>query len=391
MPSTLRSALWKRISVSPAQAGGEVASAPRRALEAVRAIAVRELPEGREDAEFLPRIGGLAFADPPNTLTQQQMLDLLGLADDEFARRIFSRSGVQRRQMHLSGQMLASAFQGRAPEVEEHLMASAVQAVQALQVDPAEIGTVLSSTLFSLGCPTLAHRLAEHFEMDPAIDKYHVVGAGCASAVPLIRLVRHTLVDHPDKKCLIIAAESMSGLMMAATDKDPRSKTVGSAIFGDGCAAMLLERSAGGEGPRIVASRVHQVPDSLDAVRLEFSADDSHLQLSKDLPDVAGAHLGGLAETFLREQGMTWHMIDHWMIHPGGRRIIECARSALALSEEQVRISYQVLAEHGNVGTPSIFYVLAKTIAQCNPAPGEHGLLITIGPGVTVGLMLLRW
>jgi len=43
------------------------------------------------------------------------------------------------------------------------------------------------------------------------------------------------------------------------------------------------------------------------------------------------------------------------------------------------------------VGTPSILYVLKDTIARCEPQPGEHGLMVTIGPGVTLGLMLLGW
>ncbi len=83
--------------------------------------------------------------------------------------------------------------------------------------------------------------------------------------------------------------------------------------------------------------------------------------------------------------------IDHWIVHPGGRRIVESVQSALALSDEDVAVSWQSLADHGNVGTPSIFYVLAGTVAQRAPRAGEHGLAVTIGPGVTVGMMLLRW
>ena len=30
-------------------------------------------------------------------------------------------------------------------------------------------------------------------------------------------------------------------------------------------------------------------------------------------------------------------------------------------------------------------------IARRAPQPGERGLMVTIGPGVTVGLMLLSW
>ena len=47
-----------------------------------------------------------------------------------------------------------------------------------------------------------------------------------------------------------------------------RGKTVGSAIFGDGCAAALLSGEAGAAGPLIVASQVHQIPSTAGAVSL---------------------------------------------------------------------------------------------------------------------------
>ena len=111
----------------------------------------------------------------------------------------------------------------------------------------------------------------------------------------------------------------------------------------------------------------------------------------RELPDLAGAGLPGVAEKFLREHRVEHAEIDHWMVHPGGRRIIENIQSALELSDEQTATSWNALANHGNVGTPSIFYVLADTIERCRPQPGERGLAVTIGPGVTVGLMLLQW
>jgi predicted naringenin-chalcone synthase len=35
--------------------------------------------------------------------------------------------------------------------------------------------------------------------------------------------------------------------------------------------------------------------------------------------------------------------------------------------------------------------VLENTIARHQPEQGERALMVTIGPGVTVGLMLLEW
>lgn len=351
----------------------------------------RSVPGIRRRRRSGPRIAALSLADAPVTSSQAEALQRLRLGDDEFAQRIFERSGVERRQLQLDDDFLELNLQGRTERVERELLDRAVQAVDALGLDPATVGTVVSASLYSLGCPTLAHRLIEHYAMDPTTDKYHVTGVGCASAVPLFKLAAQSLHGHPDRHALVVAAESMSGILMRARDDDPRAKTVGSALFGDGCAAAVLSADAHADGPLIVDTQVHQVAGTLDAVKLECAGDDSHLHLSRELPAVAGDELGAIAERFLRRNGVRRDQIDHWIVHPGGRRIIENVESALALSSDETELSWRALAEHGNVGTPSIFYVLAGTIAQRDPQPGERGLAVTIGPGVTVGLMLLQW
>lgn len=338
-----------------------------------------------------PRISRLEIADAETSFSQDEVLALLGMRGDEFAERIFARCGVHRRRLSLTGDVLATTLQGRTTQIEDELFGYAVTAVQRLQVDPLQIGTVVTATLYSLGGPTLAHRLVDHFRMAPDTDKYHVVGVGCASAVPLMRLAGQSLHHHPGKLGLIVAAESMSGILMGACADDAKAKVVGSAIFGDGCAAALVSDDFGADGPAIVSAKVHQIAGTLDAVSLELAAQDSYLHLNRDLPDVAAAGLGELAESFLASAGLDRSAIDHWIVHPGGRRIIDCVQSALELSDEDVAVSRDVLSSHGNIGTPSIFYVLHHTIEQTEPRPGDRGLVVTIGPGITVGLMLLQW
>lgn len=345
-----------------------------------------------------PRISRLVVTDAQDSatgaqgsFTQDDVLELLGMRGDEFAERIFSRCGVHTRQLSLTPEVLAKTLQERTPAIEDQLFSQAIAAVEGLELDRHEIGTVLSSTLYSLGGPTLAHRLVEHFRMRPDTDKYHVVGVGCASAVPLMRLLGQCLHSHPGQSGVIVAAESMSGILSSAGVEDPRAKIVGSAIFGDGCAAALLSDDPGADGPAITASSVCQIAGTLDAVSLELAGADVYLRLSRDLPDLAAAGLDDLVGCFLHEHGVDRREVDHWMVHPGGRRIIDCVQDALSLSDEDVAVSRDVLARRGNIGTPAIFYVMHETIEQRSPCAGDRGLVVTIGPGITVGLMLLQW
>lgn len=351
----------------------------------------REHAWGRLGVNTGPRIAGLAVADSETTFTQEEVLSRLGLVGDEFAEGIFARCGVERRHLNLGDDFLARSLQGRSAEVEHELLERAIEATDALAVDPRSISTVLTSSLYSLGCPTLAHRLVDHYRMDPSTDRYHLTGIGCASAVPLLRMATQSFHRYPRKQVLVVAAESMSAILVRAGAEDPRAKTVGSAIFGDGCAAALLSNDPAQPGPVIGASQVHHIQDTLGAVSLTATGDQSYLHLARELPDIASEDLAELTDRFLQRHGLGRSAIDHWIVHPGGRRIVECARDALGLSDEDVAVSWQALADHGNIGTPSIFYVLKSTIEERGPARGERGLAVTIGPGITVGLMLLQW
>ncbi len=105
----------------------------------------------------LHRVGGLAVVGAQGRVSQQEALEALGLSEDEFALRIFERSGVRRRHLDIEPSFLESNLQGRAEEVEQELLRQAVLAIDQLDLDPGSVGTVLTSSLYSLGCPSLAH------------------------------------------------------------------------------------------------------------------------------------------------------------------------------------------------------------------------------------------
>jgi predicted naringenin-chalcone synthase len=358
-------------------------------IEALETSAVPAPPPAAGEA---PRVCGLAVAAPALSFEQDEMLGLLGLEGDDFAEGIFERCGVRRRRLALSPEVLGSTLQERTPATEEQHLRLAVEAIDALdRFVAADVGVVVSASYYALGGPTLAHRIVDRYGMGPDTDKYHLAGVGCASAVPLFRLAGQALRDRPGQKALVVASECVSGFMTAVGPEDARAKVVGSALFGDGCGAALLAGGGDTAGPAVLATAVHQVPGTLDDVRFAVSGADSHMEISRELPGIAESGLRPLVDEFLAAQGLDRDAIDHWLVHPGGRGIVEAVQRSLWLSDEDVEPSMRVLSEYGNVGTPSALFVLHETTALRRPAGGELGLMVTIGPGVTIGLMLLAW
>ena len=354
---------------------------------------IAERTESRQWETRGPVLAGLAIAHPPRTFSQEEVLTLLGLEADEFAQSIFARSGVRTRRLFASEGSVRASLQARAAETEEHALEQALAAVGALDFDPLEIGVLVTAAYWSLGGPTLGHRLMDELGLGPSTDKYHVTGVGCASAVPLLRLAGQALRERPGEAALVIGSECVSGFLTRAEPGDERTKIVGSALFGDGCGAALLslDRGRAPGMPEIVASAVHQVPGTLDQVRFAVGEEDSFMRLGRELPGITEEGLPALVDEFLEVRGLDPSSIDHWLLHPGGRGILEGAQRGLGLSDEQVAPSATVLADYGNTGTASSFFVLREAERIFGPRPGELGLLVSIGPGVTVGLMLLSW
>ena len=201
--------------------------------------------------------------------------------------------------------------------------------------------------------------------MDPATDKYHVVGVGCASAVPLIRLVVPSLeATIPARRAVIVAAES-DERPAEPGDRPTITAPRPSARRSSATAARQRVIEHGTTGPAIVASKVHQIEATLGACAWSCrmrTATCTSTATSRMSPRPgcrrSGRRIPRAAAALTRAD------VDHWIVHPGGRRILDCVRDALGSRPSELEISYDVLATRGNVGTPSIFYVLKETIAQ---------------------------
>ena len=84
------------------------------------------------------------------------MLERLGLAGNAFAEGIFERCGVDRRRLDLSESFMSSTLQGRATRIEDELLRQSVTAIDALELEPDLIGTVITLVIGMLSSLTHA-------------------------------------------------------------------------------------------------------------------------------------------------------------------------------------------------------------------------------------------
>jgi predicted naringenin-chalcone synthase len=77
-------------------------------------------------------------------------------------------------------------------------------------------------------------------------------------------------------------------------------------------------------------------------------------------------------------------------MHPGGPSILKAVAEALELVEGAIRPSWDVWHRCGNMSSATVFFILDELMRTAPPKPGDLGLALAFGPGVSCELVLLR-
>jgi predicted naringenin-chalcone synthase len=106
------------------------------------------------------------------------------------------------------------------------------------------------------------------------------------------------------------------------------------------------------------------------------------MTLSGYIPELIEADFRPIVERAISRDNLTITDISHWCIHPGGKRVLEAIHKSLGFTNGQLKCSYEVLSEFGNLSSVSILFVLKKMLQSRNPVKKMFGA--AFGPGLTV-------
>jgi predicted naringenin-chalcone synthase len=266
------------------------------------------------------------------------------------------------------------------------------RALESSGLAPAEIGLIVSVSCTGFMIPAVDAYVAGALGLGPRLVRIPITESGCAGGVVGLARAVDYLNLHPRQAALVLALE-FSSLTFQRWDRSA-SNVVSAAIFGDGGAAVVL---AGREHPRFGEGRARV----LDTESL-FFADTSHLMgfrlrnqglqiiLDRALTPFVRREVAGVVEGFLAPRGLSRQDIRHWILHPGGRKIVEAMCERLGLGREDLAPTEHVLSEHGNMSSVTVLFVLDEVL-QRNPAAGERALLSAFGPGFGAELALLEF
>jgi alkylresorcinol/alkylpyrone synthase len=93
----------------------------------------------------------------------------------------------------------------------------------------------------------------------------------------------------------------------------------------------------------------------------------------------------------LKRNGLAQSDIRFWVVHPGGRKVIDNVQKHFGMTDDQLRFSRSVLRSYGNMSSPTVMFVLNEVVRNGDPQPGDWGVMIALGPGMAAEVALLRW
>ncbi|MEM7261077.1 MAG: 3-oxoacyl-[acyl-carrier-protein] synthase III C-terminal domain-containing protein, partial [Planctomycetota bacterium] len=132
------------------------------------------------------------------------------------------------------------------------------------------------------------------------------------------------------------------------------------------------------------------IPDTTSL--MGYSLVDSGLQimLERGVPDVIEANLDEILFPFLERNGRTIDQLEHLVFHPGSIKILARTEALLAPHGKDLAHSHEVLAQHGNMSSATVLYILERVL-DSNTAAGDLGLMLSFGPGFCGQTLLLEW
>ncbi|WP_233522585.1 type III polyketide synthase [Peribacillus glennii] len=263
-------------------------------------------------------------------------------------------------------------------------------------IDPGKIDAFIFISSTGLATPTIDARIMNLLPFSEYTKRIPIWGLGCAGGAAGLSRAYEYCKAFPNALALVLCVELCS--LTFQKDDVSKSNIIGTSLFSDGIGCALV---CGDEVrrkifckqdsmPKILSTRSTLMRDSLDVMGWDVKNGGLHVVFSKDIPRIVKEWLKPNVEAFLTEHNLSLQEVEHFIAHPGGKKVIQAYEEALGFSQQKTELSMKILQEYGNMSSATILYVLEQFMRN-GAQKGDLGLAAALGPGFSSELLLMRW
>lgn len=261
------------------------------------------------------------------------------------------------------------------------------KALSQAKIDPESIDYLITTSCTGFMIPSVDAYLVNRVGLKQQIERLPVTEMGCAGGTAALIYASHYLRAHPNRKVAIVAVETPT-LTFQLNDYSMEN-FVSSAIFADGAACVILGNTEE-VAPEIIDTQMYHFPNRSHLMGFYLQNSGLKIILDREVPDEIQSHFPSILFPFVEKNQITLDQINHFIFHPGGKKIIQMVEDLLGKYGKEIELSKQVLADNGNMSSATVLYVLARYLEKTIPKK-DYGLMLAFGPGFTAQTLLLQW
>jgi predicted naringenin-chalcone synthase len=233
--------------------------------------------------------------------------------------------------------------------------------------------------------PGLDIQLIKKLGLSNSIERTSIQFMGCFAAFNALKSAYHICRSEPDSKVLILCLELCTIHFQAEFNEN---NLLANTLFGDGAAAVVVSNDA--EGAPYSIEGFQSVVDDNSEQEMAWNIGNLgfEMKLSSYVPEVIEKNIARLSEKLMQKFQLLLTDIDHYAIHPGGKRILQAVENGLKLPKSINDVANEVLENFGNMSSPTVLFVLDELGRRIRP--DQKVLSFAFGPGLTMESMLLK-
>ncbi|MFN8576067.1 MAG: type III polyketide synthase [Candidatus Sericytochromatia bacterium] len=253
-----------------------------------------------------------------------------------------------------------------------------------------DIDELIIVSCTGVNIPGLDILLAKKFEMKNNLQRTNILFMGCYAAFPALRKAFEYTSLNKNKKSLVVCVELCT---LHFQYNDSLESVVSTSLFADGCSVALIENNDNNSQlfPQIIDSHVHTAYNTTEHMAFNLTDEGFEMSLSSYVPSILKSNIDTFVSDILSRNNLTKTDINHWLIHPGGIKILNYLQEELNLNDNDLIYSRKVLNDYGNMSSSTILFVLDELIKSNNVKNGDRALMMAFGPGLTMESLLIEW
>jgi len=347
------------------------------------------------------RIKAVASQLPPHSRSTEEIIPLveawLAGQDERFIRKvikIFGNAGVNRRYSIMGPEdvFAKTSFEEKNDiyirECGKLAEASLQKALNKAGWQATDIDYIITVSCTGIMIPSVDAYLVNRLKMKQDIVRLPVTEMGCAAGISGIIYASNFLAANPGKRAAVVAVESPTATFQL--DDFSMANIVSAAIFGDGAATVLLSSEETTGGPAVIAKEMYHFYDATEMMGFRLTNSGLQMILDEAVPEKIAEHFPKIVHPFLERNDLTIEDVQHFVFHPGGRKIIQTVEELFGSLGKNIDDTKEILRQYGNMSSATVLYVLERFLDKDIPA-GDTGLMLSFGPGFSAQSILLKW